>query len=146
MAQTTRQVMSIAPRLPGALRRDRPPGRTPGAGAPKHRKRRPALSLHVVDHGTVSAGFPEGWTIERVRRVSGDSGATVLSLERRVRVLEARSSASYVPLQPGVILSFHDLCLVRADDDWYMGLLGADGSIDCWASYGPDLQEAIRGL
>ena len=81
-----------------------------------------------------------------MRHVSGDSEATVLSLERRVRVLVAHSNASYVPLLPEIILSFHDLCLVRADDDWYMGHLDADGSIDCWACYGPDLQEAIQGL
>nr|WP_246193387.1 IS5 family transposase [Kitasatospora atroaurantiaca] len=41
---------------------------------------------------------------------------------------------------------FHGLCLVRADDDWYMGQLDSDGSVICWASYGPDLGEAIQGL
>jgi hypothetical protein len=92
------------------------------------------------------ARFPEGWTIERVRHVSGDSDAAVLSLERRVRVLEAHSKASCVLLQPEIILSFHDLCLVWAGGDWYLGHLDADGSIGCWASYGPDLEEAIRGL
>jgi hypothetical protein len=81
-----------------------------------------------------------------VRHVSGDSEATALSLERRVRVLEAHSNASYVPLQPEIILSFHDLCVVRAGDDWYTGRLDADGPADCRASYGPDLEEAIRGL
>jgi hypothetical protein len=31
------------------------------------------------------------------------------------------------------------------DDDWYMGSLYDDGSIDCWSAYG-DLHEALRGL
>ena len=70
----------------------------------------------------------------------------MLSLERRVRVLEAHSKASCVLRQPEIILSFYDLCLIWADDDWYLGHLDADGSIACWASCGPDLEEAIRGL
>ncbi|MFI0262954.1 hypothetical protein ACH4OW_28420 [Streptomyces sp. NPDC017056] len=49
-------------------------------------------------------------------------------------------------LRPEVILGFHDLCLVLHDGEWFMGQLCTDGSITCWASYGPDLAGAIRGL
>jgi hypothetical protein len=86
-----------------------------------------------------------GWTIDRVRRVSGDPEATVLSPERLV-VVEERGSADRIPLHPEIIISFHELCLASADGEWFMGNLGADGSVVCWASYGSDLEEAIRGL
>ncbi|MFE6889257.1 hypothetical protein [Streptomyces sp. NPDC057694] len=50
-------------------------------------------------------------------------------------------------LQPEIVLGFHGLCLVKPvhDDDWYMGSLNDDGSIDCWTAY-DDLHEALRGL
>ncbi len=46
-----------------------------------------------------------------------------------------------------IVLGFRSLCLVKPvdDDDWYMGSLYDDGSIDCWTLYG-DLYEALRGL
>lgn len=77
--------------------------------------------------------------------MSGDVKADLLSLERLL-VVEQYGSADYDDLQPDVIPSFHDRCLARADDDWFMGQFDADGSVICWASYGPDLAEAIRGL
>lgn len=50
-------------------------------------------------------------------------------------------------LQPEIVLGFHSLCLVKPvrDDDWYMGSLCKDGSVDCWTAY-DDLYEALRGL
>ncbi|MEU6865417.1 hypothetical protein ABZ924_19450 [Streptomyces sp. NPDC046876] len=95
----------------------------------------------------MNAGLPDGWTIEQVRSASGDARADLLSLERLV-VVEVHGAADYDVLQPDVIISFHDgdLCLARAGDDWFMGQLDLDGSVICWASYGPDLAEAIRGL
>jgi hypothetical protein len=69
----------------------------------------------------------------------------VLSLERLV-VLERHSKTDFIPLQPDVIISFHDLCLVSSDGEWFMGDLDTDGSVICWGSYGPDLGEAIQGL
>ncbi|MEU9033425.1 hypothetical protein AB0D45_00680 [Streptomyces sp. NPDC048352] len=93
----------------------------------------------------MNAELPDGWTIERVRSVSGDGQAELLSLERLV-VVEQVGSADYDVLQPDVILSFHGLCLARADGEWFMGELDADGSLVCWASYGSELGEAIRGL
>ncbi|MFJ6252818.1 MULTISPECIES: hypothetical protein [unclassified Streptomyces] len=93
----------------------------------------------------MNADLPDGWTIERVRSASGDAEADLLSPERLV-VVEQFDSVDYDVLQPDLILSFHDLCLARADDEWFMGQLDADGSLICWASYGSDLAEAIRGL
>ena len=95
--------------------------------------------------GTMNAGLPEGWTIDRVRRVSGDSEAAVLSVERSV-VVSAGDNASYTPLQPDTIISFHGLCLARADDEWFMRDLEANGSVTCWACYGSDLERAIQSL
>ena len=90
--------------------------------------------------------LPDGWTLDRIRGLSGDSAATLLSPERLV-VVELHSRGGYESLPANLIISFHDLCLVRAeDDDWYMGQLDADGSVICWASYGTDLGEAIRSL
>jgi hypothetical protein len=93
----------------------------------------------------VDAGLPAGWTIERVRALSGDSSAAPLSLDRLV-VVEVAGQGDYEPLRPDVILAFHELCLVRDDGEWFMGQLDDDGSVICWASYGPDLAEAIRSL
>ncbi len=45
-----------------------------------------------------------------------------------------------------MLLAFHELCLVRDDGGWFMERLDDDGSVICWASYGSDLAEAIRGL
>ncbi|MFD7700637.1 hypothetical protein [Streptomyces caelestis] len=49
--------------------------------------------------------------------------------------------------RPEIVLGFHGLCLVKFvdDDDWCMGSLYDDGSVDCWAAY-DDLYEALRGL
>ncbi|MEW1701179.1 hypothetical protein [Streptomyces sp. NPDC091278] len=80
-----------------------------------------------------------------MRALSGDPSAVSLSFDRLV-VLEVVGQDDYEPLRPDVILAFHELCLVRDDDEWFMGQLDKDGSVICWASYGSDLAEAIRGL
>ncbi|MFD8599218.1 hypothetical protein ACFV1L_29855 [Kitasatospora sp. NPDC059646] len=89
--------------------------------------------------------LPDGWTIERVRDASGVAEADLLPLERLV-VIEQPGAADYDVLRPDLILAFHDLCLARVGDEWLMGHLDQDGSVICWASYGPDLAGAIRGL
>ncbi|MGV9270460.1 hypothetical protein ACWDRR_38135 [Kitasatospora sp. NPDC003701] len=95
----------------------------------------------------MNSELPDGWTLERVRALSGDGTAALLPLERLV-VVEWAGQADYETLSPEVIIDFHGLCLVRAagDDDWYMGELDSDGSVVCWSSYGSDLGDAIRGL
>lgn len=84
----------------------------------------------------MNSGLPAGWTIERVRALSRDPSAAPLSFDRLV-VVEVAGQDDYELLR---------LCLVRDDGEWFMGQLDADGSVICWASYGPDLAEAIRSL
>lgn len=91
----------------------------------------------------VDEGLPAGWTIERVRAVSGDAEAVLLSPDRPTVYAGAGDA---VPLRPDLVIGCHDLCVVREDGDWHMGSVGPDGSIVCWSSYGPDLEEALRGL
>lgn len=93
----------------------------------------------------MNSGLPAGWTIERVRALSGDPSAAPLSSDRLV-VVEAAGQDDSEPLQPDLILAFHELCLVRDDGEWFMGQLDTDGSVICWSSYGSDLAEAIRSL
>ncbi|WP_051837253.1 hypothetical protein [Streptomyces sp. NRRL F-2580] len=89
--------------------------------------------------------LPTGWTIEQIRALSQDRRATALSRDRLV-VVEEPGRSEYATLQPEVILGFHDLCLVLDDGEWFMGQLDTDGSVVCWASYGPDLAGAILSL
>ncbi|MFE2599972.1 hypothetical protein ACFXCZ_26360 [Streptomyces sp. NPDC059396] len=87
--------------------------------------------------------LPAGWTLEEIRKVSGDQEATSLDTDRVVMSWPTRGDR----LHPEIVLGFHGLCLVKAvnDDDWYMGSLNDDGSVTCWSVYG-DLYEALRGL
>ncbi|MEV5202059.1 hypothetical protein [Streptomyces sp. NPDC053720] len=87
-----------------------------------------------------------GWTLGEIRSVSGDREATVLDSDRRVTWL-GRPVGEDERLFPEIVLGFHGLCLVKPvdDDDWYMGSLNDDGSVDCWCAYA-DLREALRGL
>ncbi|MFJ4910765.1 hypothetical protein ACIQCR_35160 [Streptomyces sp. NPDC093249] len=63
-----------------------------------------------------------------MRALSGDPSAVSLSFDRLV-VLEVVGQDDYEPLRPDVILAFHELCLVRDDDEWFMGQLDKDGSV-----------------
>ncbi|MFE2514415.1 hypothetical protein [Streptomyces mirabilis] len=87
--------------------------------------------------------LPAGWTLEEIRNVSGDWEATALDTDRIVTGWPAKDERLY----PEIVLGFHGLCLVKPvnDDDWHMGSLNDDGSINCWSAYG-DLYEALRGL
>ncbi|MCX5397088.1 hypothetical protein [Streptomyces sp. NBC_00102] len=88
---------------------------------------------------------PPGWTLQEIRDVSGDREAVVLSPDRVVKWVA--SDGPDEALNPEFVLGFHGLCLVKAvrDDDWYMGSLYDDGSVDCWDAYS-NLREALRGL
>lgn len=90
------------------------------------------------------AQLPSGWTLQRIRDVSGDQGAIVLDPNRAAKWV---ASDPHEVLHPEIVLGFHSLCIVKPvdDDDWYMGSLCDDGSIDCWTAY-DDLHEALRGL
>jgi hypothetical protein len=87
--------------------------------------------------------LPAGWTLEEIRKVSGDQEATPLDTVRVVTGWPAQGER----LRPEIVLGFHGLCLVKAvnDDAWYMGSLNDNGSVTCWSAYG-DLHEALRGL
>ncbi|MET8190085.1 MULTISPECIES: hypothetical protein [unclassified Streptomyces] len=89
--------------------------------------------------------LPPGWTLQQIADVSGDQEAVVLDLNRAVKWV-AFDGVDEV-LHPEIVLGFHGLCLVKPvhDDDWYMGSLYEDGSIECWTAY-DDLYEALRGL
>ncbi|MFF7249912.1 hypothetical protein ACFZBU_39180 [Embleya sp. NPDC008237] len=90
--------------------------------------------------------LPDGWTLQRIRDVSGDREAVVLDTDRVVTYLGRPHGPDEV-LQPEIVLGFHGLCVVKAvdDDDWYMGGLNSDGTIECWEAY-DDLRNALRGL
>ncbi|MCX5263602.1 hypothetical protein [Streptomyces sp. NBC_00199] len=92
------------------------------------------------------AQLPPGWSLQQIRDISGDKEGVALDQNRAVKWV-ARPGAPHEILHPEIVLGFHSLCLVKPvdDDDWYMGSLYADGSIDCWAAYA-DLYEALRGL
>ncbi|MFI6893938.1 hypothetical protein ACIBM4_07490 [Streptomyces sp. NPDC050256] len=92
--------------------------------------------------------LPTGWTLEEIRRVSGDREAVALDADRSVKwVVTPGRYAESERLHPEIVLGFHGLCLVKPvdDEDWYMGSLYDDGSVDCWSAYS-DLYEALRGL
>jgi hypothetical protein len=93
----------------------------------------------------VNSSLPPGWTIERVRALSGVADADLLSPDRLVVAGDADQSGC-TTLRPSVLLAFGTSCLVKDEEDWLMGYLDDDGSVVCWGSYGPDLAEAIRGL
>jgi len=90
------------------------------------------------------AQLPVGWTLQRIRDVSGDQRAVPLDPNRAVKWVAADI---HEVVHPEIVLGFGTLCIVKPvdDDDWYMGSLYDDGSIDCWTAY-DDLHEALRGL
>lgn len=85
------------------------------------------------------------WTLQQIREVSGDREAVALDPDRPVMWVGC-SKAHEMP-HPEIVIGFRSLCLVKPtdDDDWYMGSLYDDSSIDCWQAY-DDLYEALRGL
>ncbi|MER5277616.1 hypothetical protein ABT025_17900 [Streptomyces sp. NPDC002809] len=91
--------------------------------------------------------LPDGWTLEEIRRVSGDREATALDTDRSVTWVVGRARYDENErLDPEIVLGFQGLSLVKpVDDDWYMGSLYEDGSVDCWSAHS-DLYEALRGL
>lgn len=94
--------------------------------------------------------LPSGWTIERVRAVSGCARAEVLDAAALaaldVREVDGRAEVPVAPHAIELVMTFDELCLVRAGGEWLMGGVNDDGSVLCWASYGDDLHEALRGL
>ncbi|OCC10153.1 hypothetical protein [Streptomyces sp. PTY087I2] len=90
--------------------------------------------------------LPGGWTLARVRDVSGDREAVVLDADRTATWLGGPAGDDEA-LRPEIVIGFHQLCLLKPidSDDWYMGSLNDDGTVDCWSAYS-DFHEALRGL
>jgi hypothetical protein len=88
----------------------------------------------------------EDWLSDRVKAM-GIEEVRLLPTSTFV-VLDSPRSTDYEVLTPTAILDVGGLCLVRVDDgEWFMGVpVDVDGSIVCWASYGDDLETAIRAL
>jgi hypothetical protein len=96
-------------------------------------------------------GLPEGWTLDRVWAESRCPDAALLDTETTAAVETRRGGSGPLPhreVRPTeTVLDVEGLFLVRfvGDVDWLVGQRD-DDLIVCWASYGPDLGEAIRAL
>jgi hypothetical protein len=105
--------------------------------------------MYVTGDVTVTpprrAGLPDGWTLRRVRE-QANGPAELLSLGTLVTMDIHNGEPQHI--RPTSIISFSGLCLVRdqADGVWCMGQVDDEGVIRCWAGYGEDLGDAIRGL
>jgi hypothetical protein len=97
----------------------------------------------------VTSTLPAGWTVERLRAVSGDDTAIPLAPIMTVTAdLPGQpAGTSAVTLRPEIVIACHSLCVLKCidEDDWFTGTINDDGSIVCWAVY-PDLEQALRGL
>ncbi|WP_030456496.1 hypothetical protein [Herbidospora cretacea] len=82
--------------------------------------------------------LPEGWTLTRVAQVAGAEEAVLMPLDTPVLLGD-------VPVRPSLIIRVGGLCVVR-DDDYLVGETDDLGVISCWASYGDDLADVLRGL
>ncbi|MFD8705714.1 DUF4419 domain-containing protein [Kitasatospora sp. NPDC059648] len=102
---------------------------------------REALDPAAEQAELAAAQLPEGWTIERVREVSGSEWARPVSTDG-VRVVDGGGE----PLGRAVaVVRFSVFYLLRCadDDDWYAGMLFPDGLAQRELSLGPDLASAL---
>lgn len=91
--------------------------------------------------------LPEPWTLADVQGLTGCPQAHLLTT---VGIVTHNGS----PLHADCVVNLDGICVVRAGDgnddhvgNWYLGDLVSDaGDIQCWASYGPDLGDALRAL
>lgn len=98
----------------------------------------------VLVEPPIRSGLPEGWTMRRVREVAGGHAELVpLTVPVTIELVNGERTA----IRPTAILDFSGLHLVRDEDGvWCMGQLDDEDVIRCWAGYGTDLEDAIRGL
>jgi hypothetical protein len=89
--------------------------------------------------------LPAGWTIARVRAVSGALDAVVLTDDRAVTWVCGPGEDE--PPRPELVIGCGCLAVVKAlgDDDWYMGSIAEDGSVVCWSVHATPHQ-ALRAL
>jgi len=91
--------------------------------------------------------LPRGWTLDRVREVAQATEQPRLVPPDSAEVV-VETTAGPEPVAASTILfvgGYHLVLPEGEDDDWLMGLAGADGRIVCWASYGT-LENALRSL
>ncbi|MFD9692157.1 DUF4419 domain-containing protein [Kitasatospora sp. NPDC059088] len=89
-----------------------------------------------------AAQLPPGWTVERVREVSGSPWAKLVRADGVT--VERREGG---PVGAVALIRFSHFCLVRCagDDDWYAALPLPDGTVQLGRSRGPDLAGALAG-
>ena len=77
--------------------------------------------------------------------MTGNRRATLLPIDT---LCVYQGNDDYGTLTPTAVLNCAGLVLVHNEPDgnWYMGQVEDDGSVVCWAHYGPDLGEAIESL
>ncbi|MFJ9776932.1 DUF4419 domain-containing protein [Kitasatospora sp. NPDC101157] len=93
-----------------------------------------------------AAQLPEGWTIERVREVSGAEGARLVSTEG-IRAVDGLNGAELG--RPIALIRFGIGCVSRLDADgpWYVGTMNPrDGVIGCEPGPGPELADVLPGM
>jgi hypothetical protein len=84
---------------------------------------------------------PEEWDIVRIRSESGDQNAHFVDGQMRAAIFDK-------PLRVKRALDVGGHFLIETEDEpdnWYMGEMAKDGTIECWGQYGT-LANAIHGL
>ena len=98
------------------------------------------------------SGWPEGWSLERVRADPWAGVVEEVPCDGVYVVIQMGLAAGpndYLEVTPQLVLLFGDYALVRpeGEDVWLMGLYNPDDqSVACWGEVGTDLGAAIRGL
>ncbi|MFD5463310.1 DUF4419 domain-containing protein [Kitasatospora sp. NPDC127059] len=93
-----------------------------------------------------AAQLPEGWTIERVREVSGSAGARLLGTDG-ILAVDGLNGAELG--RPIALIRFGIGCVTRLDADgpWYVGILNPrDGVVGCEPGPGPELADVLPGM
>lgn len=93
-----------------------------------------------------SDGWPDGWTPARLRQVG--------QLQEEPHLLDPTTpvtigtGSGVRPITCSVIIDCGGLVLALdpIHGDWMMGQQRDDGTVACWASYGTDLEFALRSL
>ncbi|MEU9577311.1 hypothetical protein [Streptomyces chilikensis] len=96
--------------------------------------------------GAGEGRLPAGWTIERVREVSGVPDAVVVDGGRAVTRVAWPPDGEDQPVGPEVVLRFGGPAVVRGagDEDRSMGHFEDDGSVCCWSA--GTFHPMVRGL
>ncbi len=90
------------------------------------------------------------WDIARIRSESGDENAHFVDgrVQAAIYSRQEEGKRVYEPLRVLRALAVGGLFLVEAEgesDNWYMGQVAKDGTIQCWGRYGT-LRDAIHAL